>query len=343
VSDYTTFAKCLHWLALRSSVLNEFAFDLEKALFLSSAPEPATDEHVFIQGLARAGTTILMREIYDTGEFTSLTYRDMPFVLCCNAWAAATRMSRRDISAKERAHGDGIAVDMDSPEALDEVFWRVFAGPDYIRKDRLQMHVPIEEVLDQFADYIRLILRRGAGTRYVSKNNNNIMRLPDLLRRFPNSVFLVPVRSPSQHASSLLRMHRRFSDANTYTQRYMTWLGHHEFGATHRPFHFSRNQALAEQSPQAIDYWLTQWLNCYEYLDRILAEDVRNACFVPYELLCEKPEVWPRIMQRIGLSPNRTTTFRHVGRHIDEHPDPELLSRADALYETIVRKSLDRL
>ena len=91
---------------MRAEVLH----DLERGSFLKSAP-PDNGRHVFVSGLARAGTTILMREIHGSGDFGSLTYADMPFVLAPNFWR---RLSANGAKAKpraERAHGDGIEVE----------------------------------------------------------------------------------------------------------------------------------------------------------------------------------------------------------------------------------------
>ena len=37
--------------------------------------------------MARSGTTILLNAIYETNEFASLTYQDMPFILSPNIWS----------------------------------------------------------------------------------------------------------------------------------------------------------------------------------------------------------------------------------------------------------------
>ena len=84
--------------------------------------ELVSKQHVFISGLARAGTTVLMRKFHATGLYRSLTYRDMPFVLAPNLWRRLSLISRREIENAERAHGDNLFVNIDSPESLDEVF-----------------------------------------------------------------------------------------------------------------------------------------------------------------------------------------------------------------------------
>lgn len=86
-----------------------------------------------------------MRRFYATGRYRSLTYRDMPFVLAPNLWRRLSSISRRSIAGVERAHGDDMIIDGDSPESFDEVFWRMFAGHQYIGPDWLQPHEPDQE------------------------------------------------------------------------------------------------------------------------------------------------------------------------------------------------------
>ena len=83
-------------------------------------PDFEAINNVFVAGVARSGTTILLNAIYDSDEFASLSYADMPFVLAPNLWSKISSTSKHLI--KERAHGDGIKVSSDSPEAFEEVF-----------------------------------------------------------------------------------------------------------------------------------------------------------------------------------------------------------------------------
>jgi len=127
-SDYGLGARLLHYFALNFRSIAEMSFMTDQMLHKSD-PELAKErKHVFISGLARAGTTALMRLFYETGEFCSLTYRDMPFPLAPFLWKGVIGYSAKDGSLSERAHGDGILVDFDSPEALEEVSGGYFAG-----------------------------------------------------------------------------------------------------------------------------------------------------------------------------------------------------------------------
>ena len=79
-------------------------FDLEKKLFLSNKIT-ISNQHVFLSGMARSGTTILLNNIYRTEEFASLTYRDMPFILSPNICMKLYK-SGIDLDEQERAHKD---------------------------------------------------------------------------------------------------------------------------------------------------------------------------------------------------------------------------------------------
>ena len=335
-SDYSATDRFLHRLAL--GPLAEMLHDLERARFLKSAPDDS-GRHVFVAGLARAGTTILMREIHRTGAFGSLTYADMPFVLAPNTWAQISRKGQKPGKKAERAHGDGIEVDTQSPEALDEIYWRVFHGAEYIAEAGLSPHVPDTDLIQGYRDLMRLVMRKTGTTRYVSKNNNNILRLSALAAAMPEAVFLVPLRRPLDHAASLLSQHKRFLDADAFTQDYMTWLGHHEFGATQRPFLF---EGRPEGDPMTLDYWLRTWISVYSALDRIEAA-AENVLFVPYEALSSDPAVWQAVARRIGVAPAAAGELRPVTEKPAGSHDAGLAAEAEALHARLAARGFAAL
>lgn len=338
VSDYSALDQMLHRLALGSSAVAEMSHDIERGLFLKSSPID-TGTHVFVTGLARAGTTILMREIHRTGQFGSLTYADMPFVLAPNLWSRLSSRGATPGTKSERAHGDGIEVDTQSPEALDEVYWRTFDGQSYIGADGLSPHAPDTDLIAGYRDLIRLILRRTGKPRYVAKNNNNILRLPALAEAMPQAQFLVPLRDPLTHAASLLNQHERFLNSDPFVRDYMTWLGHHEFGATHRPFLFA---GPPEGDPATLDYWLRVWIAAYGALD--LAEAAHdNVAFVPYEALSTDPAVWQAVARRIGVEPRPAAELRTVTDKAPGSHDPALAATARALHARLTERGFRKL
>jgi hypothetical protein len=338
VADYSALDRLLHRLALASPALAEMAHDIERGMFLKKAPA-GTGAHVFVTGLARAGTTILMREIHRTGQFGSLTYADMPFVLAPSLWARLSRKGHQPGVRAERAHGDGIEVDMSSPEALDEVYWRVFAGKDYIGAEGLSPHEPDADLIQGYRDLIRLVLLKTGKARYVSKNNNTVLRLGALAAAMPEAAFLVPLRRPLDHAASLLGQHQRFLASDTFTRDYMTWLGHHEFGATHRPFLFADRPA---GDPMTLDYWLRLWLAVYGALDRVEAARP-NVTFVPYEALSADPAVWAAVARRIGVIPTAAGELRPMTDKAPGLHDAGLAADAGALHARLAARGFAAL
>jgi hypothetical protein len=290
---------------------------------------------VFVTGLARAGTTILLRELYATGQFGSLLYADMPFVLAPNFWANVSRGARKPFAPTERAHGDGIAINLDSPEALDEVFWRVFHGKSYIRPDGLLPHRPGTGAIARYRDYIRLVLRRSGKRRYLSKDNNNILRLGALAEAMRDCTFLLVIREPLAHADSLLRQHRRsVRSGDPFERDYLRWLVHHEFGADHRPFCFADSP---DGDPESIDYWVATWLACYRALERV-ADAHPNILVVPYERLCADPQTWAAICERVGIKPTEFREIRSVATAAPELERGPLTVAADDLYSRYLER-----
>ena len=308
VADYSLLDRVLHRLALGSTALAELSFDLEKQF---ARPSAQRRDAVYVTGLARAGTTALMRTLHDSGQFASLTYDDMPFLLAPNLWAKLSGIDKRQRILQERAHGDGVQVDFDSPEALEEVFWRMQCGGDYIKPAFLQPHELSRPTLAQLRHYQSLVCRRYGRARYLAKNNNLMLRLSSMAAQQPDTTFLVVFRDPLAQARSLLQQHKRFLDADAFTRKYMTWLAHHEFGATHRPFRFHKDSPPIEGGPEQLTYWLDRWCEAYTYLYEVLERGGKNLVPVSYERLCNEPTCWRSLQHRLKL-PEQASPFRAV-------------------------------
>jgi hypothetical protein len=346
--SYNPAERVLHYLALASKPVAELSFDLN-AVLSSRGPQPKVDDrHVFVSGLARAGTTIIMRRLHETGAFRSLTYRDMPFVLCPSLWQRISSPARKDAHATERAHGDRLTVDFDSPEALDEVFWRVFAGSLYIKDDHLCVHAVDADLIEKFRNYVSYILDAqnpaDRRSRYLSKNNNNILRLDAIRAAFPRATIVIPFRDPIQHANSLLEQHVRFSRLqrdDRFIRSYMGWLAHHEFGLAHKPFRLDR-QSRCEASPHevaSINYWLERWLEAYAWL---LENRPDTSILVCYEDLCGDPSVWDRMIERLELEVHDATSMTALARSGDKDVsgvDASLAAASRALYDRLRDRS----
>lgn len=338
--EYSVADRALHRLALQFTPIRDICFDIDQQ-FSDPDINVAAGRHVFIAGLARAGTTILMRRFYATGFYRSLLYRDMPFVLAPNLWRKLSALSQRKQTLSERAHGDRILISADSPESLDEVFWRTFDA-FYVKKDCLVPHAPPKSVRQKYASYVRAILsaQDGDAYLYLCKNNNNILRLDAIRETFPNAMLLIPFRDPLAQAFSLLRQHRRFSEIqrhSKFTLAYMTWLGHHEFGLGHRPFRFAPSES-ERYDTNAIEYWLQLWCRTYSWLARTKPD---SAIFVRYEELCCDPKMWSRLAElaNIPAGPEPGEPFKLADHVIPTPANRDLIEQAYGIHERLTALS----
>ena len=247
MNSYSWLEQYLHKFALSSQFMREVTFDFEST---NNAPSSENGDHVFITGLARSGTTILLNALYKSKIFASLSYADMPFVLAPKLWSKISFI-KKDLELKERAHGDGIKVSTGSPEAFEEVFWKTFSDEEY------------EELEYKFRVYVGNIIRKYKKERYLSKNNQNIKRVELINSIFSNSKILIPFREPIQHAYSLLTQHKKFiEDAKNdkFISKYMKWIGHTEFGPNYVPIY---NENINFNIDLEINHWIEQWYLTY--------------------------------------------------------------------------------
>lgn len=344
-SDYSPTEQLLHDVILADQTRGQYLFGIERRIAKVDASSMRDHAPVFVSGLARAGTTSLMRAIYQSGAFTSLTYRDMPFVLAPNLWRRLNKNQRKETDAKERAHGDSILVDFDSPEALEEPFWLAFSKQQFVKVDRLVPYQPSADIVERYRLFVGHAIKGAPGKRYLVKNNNNILRLASLGQAFPNATILIPFRDPIAQASSLLNQHLRFTgDADDFTPRYMTYLGHYEFGPCHKAFAF--NGRIPKEDPRTLEYWLHQWIIVYEYLLHQSQRLTAPTHFVSYERLCDEArDHWDSIAGRIGVPAGTKPDFRLSPRQSDQEGkvSQDLRERALELYSELDRVSTSTL
>ena len=184
MQNYNKYQKFLHDFVLSKKFINKSLFEIEKIIYLKNI-QIKDQSHIFVTSLPRSGTTSLLNLLYSSNQYASLTYKSMPFILSPNF---SKLFHKKNIKKKERMHGDGITYDINSPEAFDEVFFNT--DNEFIKNELL--------------NYLQLICLSQNKTTYLSKNNLNYKRI-DLIRSIlPNSIFLIPIRKPLQHAYSLL-------------------------------------------------------------------------------------------------------------------------------------------
>lgn len=317
--DYCDFGALFQRITLGSKVVAEFTFDLEKAIHGESAAALECGPPIFITGMARAGTTALLRALHAQEQFAALTFRDLPFLLAPNIWNQISARFHREVTVQPRGQDDGILQGLDSPEALEEAFWRVFDGNRYIGKISLQAYTPSIQTLNDYRTYIRLILLRHGGQRYLAKNNNNVLRLPALLHAFPNATIVHPFRDPVQHIGSLMHHFNRAVKSHSIDRSklsYSSYLAHHEFGLAHRPFSFP-NTPLREGDTQDPNYWLGHWIDLYSFL-MVQSEQVRRQqIFVDMDAVSSDTQVADAVIY--GLTQTKPKTYLPFRKAIERN------------------------
>ncbi len=254
---------------------------------------------VFIAGLPRAGTTLLLNLLSGSGAFATHTYRHMPFLLTPLLWEKFARHFRTEDTKRERAHGDGVLVDLDSPEAFEEVIWMAFWKEHY-RDTHIVPWKP-DEARPEFLRFFHRHMEKlailagpvsGEGARrYLSKNNLNIARIRWLVHHLPEARVIVPFRDPLPHAASLLDQHRRFREMHArdrFSKTYMASIGHFDFGANLRPIDFANGgPQSAHDDSTDLAFWLRYWILVYR---TILAEAEPQVLMVDFDGLCRFPD-----------------------------------------------------
>lgn len=294
-NSHNSLDQLLHDTYLGSQSIAETSFEIE-SLFFGNTPLPK--ENIFITGLARSGTTSVFNYLFNSNEFGSLLYSDMPFLLMPNLWNSVPKKKKTDKT--ERFHGDKIMVGNDSPEALDEFFWKVFLKNSYISKDALEINEIDDAIIRKYEKYISLICHARKKDKYLSKNNNSVLRLEQLLKLNNPTKIILLYRNPFDHAASLLKLHLKFSkqqQQDKFILRYFDYLGHHEFGLNQKIFNLYPNLKADNLSlnKEQLDFWLKTWIDYYSYIienhaDKITLISFEDICGFPektYSYICE--------------------------------------------------------
>lgn len=257
---------------------------------------------VFISGLARAGSTLLLEFVASLPGIATHRYRDYPFLFTPFWWNQfLDRVPTKTEQPRERSHRDGIFVTQESPEAMEEILWMAFFP---------EMHNPkVSSILATdtsnprferfYRDHIRKVLVLRGARRFASKANYHATRLGYLARLFPDARFIIPVRNPENHIASLTKQHRLICEGQKGNPRaldYFRTVGHFEFGLDRRPIHVTRSEteriSLEWNGGNEVRGWALYWSMIHTYLAELLESNrtlAQAALVVRFEDLCAQP------------------------------------------------------
>ena len=277
--------------------------NLETKLLTDQLADIEVNRPIFVAGLARSGTTILLELLASHADVATHQYRDFPLLFTPYWWGEAQPRKSGPHLPVERSHGDGLFVTQESPEAMEEMLWMAFFANAH-NPDVTQV-LDTDTAADEFAAFYRahirklLLLRRGR--RYVSKGNYNLTRIPWLANQFEDARFVVPIRHPLHHIASLMKQHRLFCDAERLHPRaleHMRRVGHFEFGLDCRPVNVGNTGQIKEiqrlwEQGEAVRGWARYWAVLYAWVASRIARDEtlsQKVLTMRFEDLCQDPE-----------------------------------------------------
>lgn len=348
-SSYSLLDRLMHRVAFAHPSVQKVLADIEASRYQQEWLDQPVTKPIFVTSLPRAGTTLVLQLLARLPAVATHTYRDMPFVRAPVLWNRLSQSFHANDEEVERAHGDGMLVNTDSPEAFEEVLW-LSHFPEHYGKDGIRPWSALaQDFVGELCDHMRRIILLRAGSRsqesrYLSKNNANIARIDALRAAFPDCMIVVPLRHPLAQARSMLRQHVRFANlqaGDRFALRYMADIGHFEFGLAHRPILFPGVAQLADRyRPDRIEYWTGYWAAAFSHLAQR-----SNVLFIDYQGFCSDGGNFRALCEMLDLQAGQDQLER-AGRQIrpqaeigEEGDRPENLSEAVEIFEQLRKKS----
>ncbi len=260
------------------------------------------DKPIYVAGLARSGSTILLETLAKVPGVVSHRYKDFPPVYTPYWWNWFMQTAGSgNAEPQERAHRDGIMVTPDSPEAMEEVLWMgSFAHLHDPQHSNILTAANADPDFDRFyKEHIQKLLLARNGSRYLSKGNYLVTRLEYLNHMLPDARFIIPVRHPFGHIASLMKQHALFirgQSNNDRAREHLKRVGHLEFGLDRTPINTGDNDltnSIIElwQHGEEVRGWARYWNQVYLYLAEQLERPAlaEAALTIRYEDLCDAP------------------------------------------------------
>ncbi|MCA0931074.1 hypothetical protein LCM02_01345 [Lutimonas saemankumensis] len=287
---YSPIDKFLHYVFLGNKNVALFLLKLEFGINKRLLNTNLNNKNVYVSGLARAGTTVLMQYLGQLDDFKSLSYQNLPFLFLPKS--GTTFVSGNNTKTVERYHKDGVGHNIRSYEALEEPFWRNYIGQDYITDTFLNQHNIPENVYDKYNKFRKLVSKEKI---YLAKNNNHLLRAESLrlldLKNGNQTITIIPFRNPLEQSASLLKQHKflsRMQSDDDFVLDYMNFLVHHEFGLNAKPFKFDHNLEI-QYSQNKIEYWMELWFHFYDNIYTKFSSKKEEYLFFCYESFVEFP------------------------------------------------------
>jgi hypothetical protein len=282
------------------------------------------DRPIYVTGLARAGTTITLEMLSQHPDVATHRYLHMVMPYAPHWIQSIADHTPLMLSPVERLHKDGIMVNRNSPEAVEEIFWqRYFESTlDETKSNVMRQDISNPEFEKFYREHILKLIQDQLRKRYAAKNNYNVSRMEYIQKIFPDVKFLVIVRDPFSHIASLAKQDIVLSEIERQDPRLLDWtkiIGHREFGTAKICINIDDSEKVHEirqlwkNKRTYVKGWAKYWASIYSFVHRTLKSNQnlsKATLVIRYETLCENPSVTiDRIIEHTELDP---TNFANV-------------------------------
>lgn len=319
-------AKLVHDMPYAATTLHK----LESSWMRTRIEDTNITAPVYITGVARSGTTVVLEMLSQHQDLATHRYLHMVVPYAPNWFQKLADKVPIMTKPSERLHKDGLMVNKDSPEAVEEILWQEYFenALDESLSNVLDSRTSNPRFETFYRENIKKLLLNHNASRYLAKNNYNVARMEYLLKLFPDARFILMIRNPFDHIASLAKQDAIFKQMEAEDPRLLGWtklIGHREFGSGKICINLDDSDLIQEikelwnNKDTYVKGWAIYWASIYEFVYKKLQENHRLAQTVHvfrYEDLCDHPsEVIDQILNHISVEKG---SFQKVKQHYCE-------------------------
>jgi hypothetical protein len=154
------------------------------------------NKHIFLTGMPRSGTTILTHILSNFDDVGTYNYSDLPFFKLPYFWSKFNKFYYSKNKSFSRPHGDGLKIDISSPDAFEELIWSEnlenYSTDGFFKYlDNNYENKILEDELTRNINKILIIRKKKI---YLSKGNYNIFRIKYIQKVFKSSFVILCIR-----------------------------------------------------------------------------------------------------------------------------------------------------
>ena len=300
--------------------------NLESKFMRRKIRKTKIEKPIYVVGLARAGTTVTVEMISEHPDVAVHRHMHLidPFMpqILHNIAKLLPFIFKKKV---ERVHRDGLAVNRDSPEAVEEMLWmRFFEGLHDDHNSFIKGKATSNPKFEKFyTESLKKLMISQKASRYVTKNNYNMTRMEYLLKLFPDVKFVLVVRHPVNHIASYIKQEKIFLDMEVTNKKIRDWItivGHEEFG-TDKIFinldsqeKIDKIRELISKKETFVRGYAFYWNVIYAYVLDLLKQNkqlAKQTLIIKFEDLTDKSvETIDKIIKHLELDDEKAAELR---------------------------------